>query len=279
MTTQQVTLPTIDRLPGHLTSYGADPKLVEAEYMQIVIDAITNAPRSQQVAIGPSEIGHDCPRRIGYKLLGFPERVDKPNWKATVGTGVHMWLEDQFAAANDGMDATRWLVEMRVNVGEILGNPILGHCDLFDRVTGTVIDHKTVGPTQLRKYKAQGPGRQYRTQAHLYGRGWTRRGQDVHRVAIVFLPRNGELADAVFWSEPYDEQVALAGLQRAEGIALAAQTLGPAALAHLGTADAFCALCPYYRAGSADPATGCPGDPGGRQAQTPHPALTIGAPA
>lgn len=267
-------LPVIDRLPAHLTSHGADPKLLAAEYMHIVREAITNAPRSQQVAIGPSEIGHDCPRRIGYKLLGHPERSDKPNWKATVGTGTHMWLEETFMAANDPLELVRWIVEATVCVGEILGHPITGHCDLFDRVTGTVIDHKTCGPTQLRKYKAKGPGRQYRTQAHLYGRGWARRGQDVRQVAIVFLPRNGELSEAVFWSEPYDEQVALDGLQRAEGIALATQAMGAAALTHLGTADAFCAMCPYYKASSTDLTQGCPGDPASHR-DTP-PALTLG---
>src|SRR6202007_2411815 len=95
------------------------------------------------------------------------------------------------------------------------------------RVTGTVVDWKSVGPTQLTKYKAKGPGGQYRAQAHLYGRGWARRGQDVRHVAVMFLPRNGELREAYFWSEPYDEQVAIQALQRLEGIPLTARALGP----------------------------------------------------
>ena len=270
--------PNIDRLPAHLTTPGASPDLLKAEILHLITDAMANAPRSLQVRIGPSELGHDCSRRIAYKLLGHPENEGDPNWKAQVGTWGHAGLEDVMMQANTREEVrsfgyTRWIVEATVSVGEILGQDITGHCDLFDRVTGTVVDWKFVGPTQLKKYKAKGPGRQYRSQAHLYGRGWTRRGQDVHRVAVFFLPRDGELRDAYLWSEPYDEQVALDALQRAEGIATVVGMLGPAAPAALPTADAFCSMCPYFKRGSTDPAVGCPGDPASQRQATP--ALTL----
>lgn len=271
--------PAVDRLPAHLTMPESSPDLLKAELLHIITDAIVNAPRSQQVAIGPSEVGHDCPRRIGYKLLNTPEKEGEPNWKATVGTAVHAWLEDVFNKDNENQvirseGFTRWIIEAKVVPGAILGDDIPGHCDLFDRVTGTVVDWKTCGPTQLKKYKSQGPGQQYRFQAHLYGRGWQRRGQDVRRVAVMFLPRNGELRDAYFWSEPYDEQVAVNALQRADGIALAARALGTNALAILDTADAFCTLCPFYTARSTDLIVGCPGHPQPERAPAP-PALTL----
>lgn len=251
-------------LPDYLQQYDADPSLVVDEYMAVIQRAITSAPRSQQKQIGPSEIGAPCTRRLGYKWLGIPGREQGVNWKATMGTGAHMWLETAFdldnmrVAAEDGQE--RWLVETRVNVGTVDGIEITGSCDLYDRWTGTVIDHKTVGKTQLQKYRAGGAGQQYRAQAHLYGRGWQRAGFEVRTVAVAFLPRDGELDQAHIWHEPYDEQVALDALQRLEGVALACRVAGTAALPGLPTAEQWCQSCPWLRRGSTDPSTGCPGD-------------------
>lgn len=272
-------LPIIEALPAHLTSRGGSGDLVGAELVDVIKNAIRNHPRSLQKAIGPSEVSHPCARRIGYKLGGAEEINQTPDdtpWLPTIGTAVHAWLEEVFAGANPGDEDLRWLVELRVGIGTILGAEITGSMDLYDRVTATVVDWKIVGPTTLRKYKANGPGPQYRGQIHSYGRGATRRGLPVDRVMIAFLPRNGELRDAYLWHEPYDEQVALDAIQRAEGIALAVGTLGPAAYAQLGTADAYCNRCPFYRAGSTDPATGCPGDENARTPGNPFADLLAG---
>jgi hypothetical protein len=88
----------------------------------------------------------------------------------------------------------------------------------------------------------------------------------------MFLPRNGELREAVWWSEPYDEQIALDALARADGIHTLTAALGHESLPLLGTADAFCRMCPYYLAGSTDLTQGCPGDPGSARPPAP-PAL------
>jgi hypothetical protein len=156
----------------------------------------------------------------------------------------------------------RFYTEQRVTVGQILGRDIDGSCDVYDRCTATVVDWKSVGPSQLAKYRRLGPGNQYRVQAHLYGRGWRNRGLPVDYVMVVFLPRNGELAETYIWFEPYDEQVARDALERATGIALATQALGTGALTHLATADAWCHLCPYFVARSTDLTAGCPGHVG-----------------
>lgn len=258
-------------LDQHLTQHGSDPTLLGRELLDEIRRSIDEHPRSQQIQIGPSEVGHPCARRIGYKLLGMPERPGPPNWKATVGTYCHSGLEDVFdtfnqrtaIAESDMLGQERFLIEETLYCGQIGPQPLLGHCDLYDRVTNTVVDWKTCGPTQLKKYKTNGPGEQYRAQAHIYGRGWALRGFPVQRVAVMFLPRNGELAEAIWWTEPYDEQIALAAMQRAEGIAIATNTLGPAALAGLPTADTWCSLCPFFRSGSTDPASGCAGHPAG----------------
>lgn len=263
-------------------AWHANQRDTQADYMAVVTDAIVNHPRSLQTDIGPSEVGTPCTRKLGHKLAGTPERSLPPNWKATIGTGVHLWLEEAFdranlvwAAANGNQGVERWLTETRFTVGHHLdGTPLEGSCDLFDRLTRTVVDHKTVGPTQLKKYRASGAGNQYRTQAHLYGAGWVARGEAVEHVAIAFLPRNGDLDEAVWWTEPWDPQVAAQALQRLHGVEAALAMLGPAAaLAQLPMQDDYCSSCPFFRPGSTDPETGCPGHM--PEAPTHTPALTL----
>jgi hypothetical protein len=257
-------------LPPPLQRTSTPPEQLGQELTTLIRDAITNAPRSLQKRIGPSELGHDCARRIGYKLADFPENPNQlPNWKATVGTAIHTWLEhvldnDNLTYANGHNGEERWYVENKVSVGDLNGDDIDGTTDAYDRVTGTVIDWKTCGPAMLKKYRRQISG-QYRKQAHLYGRGWQRKGLTVRHVMVVFLPRNGELSETVVWHEPYDVQVALDALERATGIDITVTQLGKAAFQHLPTADAYCNRCPFFRAGSVDPALGCPGHPSGDQ--------------
>lgn len=271
-------MPTIDPLPDRLTQRGGSGDLVAKEYLHVIRDAIVNHPRSLQRRIGPSELGHPCQRRIGYKLLDFdefpPPEAEVP-WLPTIGTGVHSWLEEAFEQANAGHDYDRYLVEMRVSVGVVGGVEITGSMDLYDRVTATVIDHKIVGPTTLKKYKSKGPGEQYRGQIHLYGRGARRRGLPVDRVMIAFLPRNGELRDAYIWHEPYDEAFADSVLQRVEGISLTVGALGAAALPMLATADAYCQRCPFFQRNSTDLTAGCPGDENARVPHRGAPALSL----
>lgn len=270
-------LPLIEPIPDHLVQRGGSGDLIAQELLHVITSAIDNHPRSLQKAIGPSEVGHPCARRIGYKLADVEESntVGDTPWLPTIGTSVHAWLEDRFGVANDGLDAMRWLTELRVDVGDINGVPVTGSCDLYDRVTATVIDWKIVGPTTLRKYKGSGPGSQYRSQIHLYGRGLARRGLPVDRVMIAFLPRNGELKDAYFWHEPYDPQVAMEALRRADGIALALSVAGPAVLAQLEAVEAYCTRCPWFRPGAADLTVACPGVTPSKQ----NPVIDPDAPA
>lgn len=253
----------IGPLPEQLSMIGSSPDLTIDELETLINKAITNHPRSQQVAIGPSEIGQPCGRRIAYKLLGHPERPSDPAWLPTIGTAVHAWLEDVLLEDNKHWIATcghpRWYTETRVNVGTINGIDITGSADVYDRVTATVVDWKIVGPSTLRTYKAHGPGDQYRSQGHLYGRGFTRAGLPVDRIMIAFLPRNAPLDNAYYWHEPYDEQIALDALDRANGIALGAALLGHQVLDQLPAVESYCRNCPYLNAGSTDLATGCPG--------------------
>lgn len=238
---------------------------LQAELLGVVETAIANHPRSLQKAIGPSEIGHPCARRIAYKLAGAPEvnTTRLTPWKPTIGTAVHAWLDETFTGSNFTQPefqqtGGRYLCEVRVDVGEILGQPVTGSCDL--RTPDESIDFKIVGdPTLRRVKKNQHPGQQYRIQGHLYGRGWQRAGRPVKTIGVWFLPRNQELRQNYLWTEPYDEQIAIDALTRVEGIAKLAAALGAGAAAMLPATEAYCQGCPFFRPGSTDLTTGCPG--------------------
>lgn len=237
--------------------------------------AIREQPRSQQTAIGPSEIGMACDHCLAAKLAGWTKHEPGTAWLPFIGTAVHAELERIFQAEHEldlveGYDGL-FQVEKRVNVGTILGEPIWGSTDLFIQnigsqyTPGMTVDWKIVGQNTLRTVKRDRmPTAQYRVQAHAYARGWTRAGWDVSHVAIFYLPRNAmAMSDGYFWSERYDEQVAVDALDRAERIARNLQALETAT----GTTgrdqyitsldrDPECWDCKKYGDFQADPVTG-----------------------
>lgn len=173
--------------------------------------AIIGEPRNMQQMIGPSEIGADCEHCLTAKLAGWEQKPEAA-WLPYVGTAMHAYLEAVFGPLPD------FLAETRVNVGFIADQPINGTSDLFHIPSGTVVDHKLVGITTLKKAK-RGPTQQYRIQAHAYGLGFWRAGHDVQNVAINYLPRNAvSLKSGVWWEEPFSPLIALEALDRATRI-------------------------------------------------------------
>lgn len=247
----------------------ANPDLLVTELFQLIEADMVGQPRSLQTRIGPSELGVPCDRRIGYHLAGVPKINDRgPAWKPYVGTAVHDVMANILAKAEialweDEQHTERWKVEERVSVGHIADTEITGSCDLFDAHHGAVWDWKFTTRNQIReKYRPHGPGEQYRAQAHLYGRGWQREGYDVRTVGVIFFTRDGEFTDRHVWHEPYDEQIALDALARANSIKSALDALGPDfTIPTLPTGDAHCSFCPWHRATSSHLPTACPGHP------------------
>lgn len=224
-------LPSLAHL-AHTSQPGGDPDATWAEYRAVIEDAISNDPRTLQERIGPSGLGDPCNRCLAHQLAQIPEKRDDA-WLPTVGKAVHAWLEEVFVAFNAQLPAgqVRFLVETEVSVGEVDGVDITGHGDVYDLATAEVTDWKIVGVTTLRKVRKEGPSLTYRRQQHLYGRGFTRRGLPVERVRVAYLPRNEKTLDqAVIWSEPYDEQIAVDALQRADALAKAIRLAGPDAI-------------------------------------------------
>lgn len=234
------------------------------ELRAVVRDYEANRPRSLQRAIGPSEVGTACSRRLAYRLLGVdPVNTTSDPWAAIVGTSVHAWLDQAFRNDNEQHDQQRWACDIPVE----LPGYMRGSVDLYDRKTGTVIDHKVLGTTSLRGFKANGPSQQYRTQVHIYACGLRLGGASVQHVAIAAWSRTGQLKDALWWTEPYDETVVETALQRLDALRTTTDTLGTAALPLIPTADAHCTYCPFYLPGVTDVEDAC-----GGHAQAPHAA-------
>lgn len=261
---QQLTPVTGSRL--HPTC-DANPDVLATELFQMIEADIVGQPRSQQRRIGPSELGVPCDRRIGYRLANVEPVNDRgPAWKPYVGTAVHEVMATIMANAEiagwaDDTYSERWKVEEKVTVGRIGHTEITGSCDLFDVHHGAVWDWKFTTRNMIReKYRPHGPGEQYRTQAHLYGRGFAMQGLDVRTVGVIFFTRDGEFTDRHVWHEPYDEQIAVDALTRADSIQTALDALGPDfTIPTLPTADAHCRFCPWHRPGASNVAHGCAG--------------------
>lgn len=226
-------------------SLGVTPNMIA----DLIRDDDANKPRSQQVAVGPSQIGTPCDRQLGYAVTGTPKVSGSggdplPRW---LGTEGHAGLERILTMHLD------WETEFRVTIPAY---DISGNVDAYHIPTGTVVDFKFVGAASMSKYKATGPGQQYRTQAHLYGLGLSLTGRSVANVAIVFIPRSGLASNIHVWSEPYDEAVTEAALRRYEAVKLIASNIG---VGDLATADAPCDWCDWFKPGSTDLTAGCPG--------------------
>jgi hypothetical protein len=250
------------QLATFTTTAERDEHPLTPELRDVIVAADQNAPRSLQVALGPSEIGEPCARRLAYRLMD-EARVNTGSdpWAAIVGTSVHAWLADAFLATNTRLGRIRYLVEQRVEVRPGLE----GSCDLYDVDRAAVIDHKVVGPTNLRAYRINGPPEQYRIQGHAYGMALSRLGLPVREVCLAFYPRSTDLSDLHVWSQLYDPDVITAALARHDQILELAVRLDvehqpgnyqliPRKPEHR------CHWCPWFRPGPETDGSTCPGD-------------------
>lgn len=226
----------------------------------LIVDGAKEDDRSQQKALGPSEVGHPCLRKLAYGLLQTPKSNSYGDpLPSVVGTGAHARMEEFAHRANRRLGRTRWLPEFKVTVREGLS----GTCDLVDLDTMTAVDWKFPGTSGMAKYSSKGPSEQYRIQAHLYGRGLRNAGIAVEHVAIAFVPRGGQLRHAHLWTEPYDDSLVDKTLDDIDNVA--ALINGYEILDNLDRIEVIpvtpvdCWVCPWHRAVPAGPHQ-CNGD-------------------
>lgn len=224
---------------------------------ELITQAGIWTPRGKQIAIGPSEIGHECSRRLAYKLLDWekPNESSSGSWAAQVGTAIHAYLAEVFSKLEGYEVETK--VQIRANLS--------GTIDLFDTVRGIVLDWKTVGYTNLKERKSSGATIQQIVQIQLYGYGKTQAGATVNKVGLVYLPTSGSLDEMHIELFDYDESVALKALSRIDDLySLLSQVdveANPEMLGHIpAQASRMCNYCPYFLPFSKDLAKGCSGD-------------------
>ena len=186
-----------------------------------------NRPRSNQVQIGPSELG-GCRRKVWYRLNNQPETNDAELKLASImGTAIHSAIESALAGNNS------ILLESTVEY-----NGMKAHVDAFLPDTGDVIDWKTVKAKNLSYF----PSQQQRWQVQVYGYLIDKSGVGKPRtVNLVAIPRDGDERDIKVHSEPYDEKIALEALDWLAAIKESAEAPAPE------RDESYCKFyCKYY---------------------------------
>jgi hypothetical protein len=213
-----------------------------------IIDHSTWTPRSRQTAIGLSEIGDPCSRKLGYKTLG----IDKTNtqtdpWPMISGSAIHEWLAECFGTEEN------YLVEYKVTAAPGLS----GTADLFDIANQIVIDHKCVGTNSMKKRIKDGLTQQQRVQLSMYALGFENIGHDVKHIACAYYPLGGRLDGLHVVVEEYDRQVAIDAMERHQTLLAATQVVDISQIP--AEPSDLCVYCPWYLPGSTDLGAGCPG--------------------
>lgn len=225
-------------------------------------------PRSQQVHLGPSEIGAPCDRQVAGKFaqVAPTNHVIDP-WPSTRGVALHAYAEDRvFPLDNEVQGWERWLPERRV----VPHPDHSGTADLYDWQYCAVVDHKFLGRSSMDKVRGKdGPPVTYQRQLKLYGRGYRNAGFPVQRVVLVAYPATAaSLDDLYVWEHELTEfdDVELDWLlneltpyRRAWANQIIA---GNATLMDVPASsdNESCFFCPFYRPQTAkDGGPGCPG--------------------
>jgi hypothetical protein len=180
---------------------------VKAELITMVRMFEEFSPRKQQLSLGPSDLGVDCDRSLGYKIAGLTGHNMPDPWPAFVGSAIHARMERVIKEYGPQVGGA-WLIEERVQVDPM----IAGHADLVK--APWVVDLKSAGPDMMKKIGKEGPPRKYLIQINAYAKGLRDAGHQIDTVCFVFLPRSGWLTGMLGWAAPYDEALALEAIAR-----------------------------------------------------------------
>ena len=156
-----------------------------------------NRDRSKQVEIGPSSLG-DCRRKV-YHLLQRTAVTnhDTESLAAILGTFIHAGVSD--AIKREDPFGDNFLIEQEFEFGGIKG-----HCDLFIKDAGLVVDWKTTTKKNLRYF----PSESQRWQVQVYGWLLEKNGYEVKQVSLVAIPRDGVMAEIRTHIEEYNPAIA-----------------------------------------------------------------------
>lgn len=236
----------------------SDDQQLATRIKTVVRNRSNGSARSLQTAIGPSELGEKCVRRLAYKLTGTTKQnTTSDPWASISGTAIHAWLADAFTKDS----TSEWLVEHRVRVDAGLA----GTVDLFDVTNGIVIDHKCAGATSMKARKAEGPTDQQLAQINVYGYALELAGYTVNKVAFAYYPLGGNLDGLFVWIGDYDRALAEKSIDRLGDIENLVASLAPNDNPERwplipATPSRLCSYCPYFVPRSDNLTIGCPGE-------------------
>ena len=198
--------------------------------------------RSTQVEVGPSSLG-GCKRRVWHDLKQTPKLNPTETLSALLGTFIHAGMEEVMKRIDVFED--QFLIEVELNHPEIKG-----HCDLFIKDLGLVVDFKSKTKSNMR-YLGKG---QEQWQIQTYGWLLEQAGYEVKGVALVGIPRDGKMSDITIWQDTYKPEIALEALEWLRNLKAWAATDDAPPAPELNVS--FCkSYCPYF-----DPSgvKGCP---------------------
>lgn len=239
--------------PASPTAMLSIPDVVAAEWARELLITIGNtAPRSLQVAVGASEIGQRCRRRLAYRIARTPAVAMGDPLKSLIGIGTHNVL----SAAVENIDPTRYLVEQEVSY-----RGIPGKLDLFDLWRHRLVDWKTTSLDRLKRYRAEGPPANYVVQLNIYAAGLAAMGYEVDLAALIFIARDGDLSDIWAWTTVPNQAVADEAIDTYSSL-VDAMSGGKTPADIEPWSSVLCNYCPHHQPRSADLAIACPGKEG-----------------
>lgn len=175
------------------------------DYLHRLIDAVrqdeSERPRSQQVEIGWSEVS-GCRAYIGFRLNGEWVSDDTDDWRATCGTGLHLFVGERDPGADD-------------HEVETMYGGVPGHADAVDADSVTDYKFPTVAVSEGWRNDPEALA-QKMIQLHGYAAGLVEAGRLPKdcTVRILVAPVDGTFDDWWMHEEPFDRAVADAGVNR-----------------------------------------------------------------
>lgn len=214
-----------------------------------------NHPRSLQKALGPSEIGHPCSRKLVLHIIDAPEC--NPGFDplpSEIGIAYHARMERHMLAENMRLGRERYLTENRVTVWpagvEGCEPALAGSADCYDIDEQRVLDWKILGNTSMDELRLRGPKTSYRRQIQLYGKGFELLGYPVKSVALVAIPKSGTTYGIKVYEYPYDPTVSDQVQSRWHQLLVLADVLGveknPQMIAAVEATEETCEFCPFF---------------------------------
>jgi hypothetical protein len=220
---------------------------IEEWFRELVIDSDLARPRTLQREVGPSNLGEECERQLGYMSVEASRVNFSDPLKANIGTAFHALLAEILSHRGE-----RYLVEAKVAYRGISGS-----VDLFDRYYGRVIDFKTTGLSKVKARRRTGAPKGHLIQGNMYGAGLTEMGESVRSITMLYIPTDGTLDDVFASTTPFDIGMADAAIDRLADIERKAREVGPESLT--AKPSALCGWCSFHAPKAPLSPRTCPG--------------------